>query len=275
MLATQLISEQRANTRYRIFCHHHPALSSTAFMEQDPTRLVIDWQDDPIPFIHRAGQTSFRKGIRIIELHLNANRMGAAEEDILAIGLEYFHPFPDGSQPHNLEQVVIVVHSHTLFTRYNYVLVSPAGSEEVRGKIPKLLSEGGLSKKDMKDLEFKVNSTEKPLANALLGIRGVKHVSFTKNSSSRGKLEAGFEATIAVTLTAPSHQTNITYVSSESVGGPHSTPGLDHEGVFTAPFFDYGHEAGIEDLPITYDTHGAQYRPSRVRGWKIVSWSTE
>jgi hypothetical protein len=73
--------------------------------------------------------------------------------------------------------------------------VSPTLSNLVGDKFKKL-SEGKLSEQEKKALPHKINSTEKLLATALLGIRGVKQVSI----EGKGTMEADFAATLKATL---------------------------------------------------------------------------
>ncbi|KAF2635790.1 hypothetical protein P280DRAFT_168044 [Massarina eburnea CBS 473.64] len=162
----------------------------------------------------------------VLEIHLNgdANALNGKEEDRLAAFLTCFHPNGDeGTNPHRLRGVRVCVGGKTLVTRWRYCLVT-RGEGEVDG-------EGGDGVVDPTRGFFKVHSTERAFARALLGIRGVGIVEFVVGRGG-GRLEAGFQATIDKTLRyAPGR--GIGKVASGDTGSWCSTPGLDGVGVFT------------------------------------------
>ncbi|KAF2244605.1 hypothetical protein BU26DRAFT_82319 [Trematosphaeria pertusa] len=198
-----------------------------------PGHIIIASDADRNLFLKLATYPNDAKErIRILELHLDAEEMDAYQEDKLAMALNEFHPRPDGTNPHNLDGVKIVVFGRTLFTRYNYHLVSPAVSYDVKGKLNQFLT-NNLSSETKASLPYKINSTEKVLARALLGIRGVRQILVM----DRGRLEAGFEETITQSLLLPPGAQEVK-VSSVTVGGRYATPELDREGEFYSRGYD-------------------------------------
>jgi hypothetical protein len=144
-------------------------------------------------------------------------------DDFLAMALNAFHPRADGTNPHKLDTIKLVISGNVLFHRFNYALVSPAVSYEVSSKLHKLMT-NGLSIEGITELSFKVNSTEKATTKALLGIRGVKNVIIEHRG--RAKMEPAFADTIKRTLVLPPG----TQSASSEVES--STPSLDQGGVF-------------------------------------------
>jgi uncharacterized protein YbjQ (UPF0145 family) len=128
-------------------------------------------------------------------VHPDASKLNAYTEHRFALALNELHPHRDDTNSHDVQTIRIVVKGNLLFTRYNYHLVSPTLSNLVGDKFKKL-AEGKLSEQEKKALPHKINSTEKLLATALLGIRGVKQVSI----EGKGTMEADFAATLKATL---------------------------------------------------------------------------
>ncbi|KAH6843510.1 hypothetical protein BKA58DRAFT_404585 [Alternaria rosae] len=127
--------------------------------------------------------------------------MVAYTEDRFALAFNKLHSRPgDATNPHNLQTIRLVVKGNTLLTHYSYHLISPVLSKCVDGKLKKL-ADGKLSDEERNKLPYKINSTEKLLKNALLGIRGVEQVSI--ESKGKGTVEADFVATIKATLIQP------------------------------------------------------------------------
>jgi hypothetical protein len=135
------------------------------------------------------------RDLKTLEVHLDASKLNAYTEHRFALALNKLHPHRDGTNSHDVQTTRIVVKGNLLFTRYNYHLVSPTLSNLVGDKFKKL-SEGKLSEQEKKALPHKINSTERLLAAALLGIRGVKQVSI----EGKGTMEADFAATLKATL---------------------------------------------------------------------------
>lgn len=141
--------------------------------------------------------------IRSIEIHLDARLHNEYVDDKLAIALAAFHPSSTYSplSPHNLQLIKIVLSGDVLFTRHTYHLVSPAVSGDVLGDLHKFMNAGALSRTEQANLPFKVNSTEKTFARALLGIRSVPRITFEERGKAR--IESCFKKQIQRTLILP------------------------------------------------------------------------
>jgi hypothetical protein len=130
-----------------------------------------------------------------LEVHLDTNKRDEYADYGLAVALNLLHPRPDGTNPHSYRAMKLVVKGKFLYTRYSYKLVSPAVSKYASLPLKKLaLSK--LSQGEQASLEYKVNSTEKIVAKALLGIRGLKIVCF----AGGGRLEDLFAQVLRVTV---------------------------------------------------------------------------
>jgi hypothetical protein len=179
--------------------------------------------------------------LHVLEIHLNGGNHSEYMDDYLAMALNAFHPRADGTNPHKLNTLKFVISGNVLFHRFNYALVSPAVSYEVRSKLHKLMT-SGLSIEEMAGLSFKVNSTEKAIVKALLGIRGVKNVIIKYRG--RAKMEPAFADTIERTLVLPPG----TQSASSEVDS--STPTLDREGVFLSQKMRVQELCGKKEYPI-------------------------
>ncbi|KAF2031072.1 hypothetical protein EK21DRAFT_32984, partial [Setomelanomma holmii] len=142
--------------------------------------------------------------IRILEIHLDASRPDEMLDFHLAIVLSSLHPRPDGMNPHHYRAIKIVLkeNENVLYTRYAYKIASPAQSEWVGEKLRKLnqgKDERKLSVPEKCSLAYMLNSTEKLVSKALLGLHGFKHVLIT----GRGKMEGQFAQVLSNTLVQP------------------------------------------------------------------------
>ncbi|KAI4611714.1 hypothetical protein J4E83_007964 [Alternaria metachromatica] len=158
------------------------------------------------------GSEEYLRDMKTLEVHLDTTKLFAYTEDRFAMALNKLHPRGDNAtNPHDLQTLLLVVKGNILLTRYSYHLISPHLSAFVNDKLKKL-ADGKLSDEEREKLPYKMNSTEKLLANALLGIRGVKQVSI--ENKGKGTVEADFAATIKATLIQPLG-TDIVEVSDE------------------------------------------------------------
>ena len=158
------------------------------------------------------GSEDYLRDIKTLEVHLDTPKLFAYTEDRFAMALNKLHARPDNAtNPHDLQTLRLVVKGNILLTRYSYHLISPVLSAFVNDKLKKF-ADGKLSDEERDKLPYKMNSTEKLLANALLGIRGVKQVHI--ESRGKGTVEADFAATIKATLVQPPG-TDILEVSDE------------------------------------------------------------
>ncbi|KAI4605083.1 hypothetical protein J4E80_010766 [Alternaria sp. BMP 0032] len=158
------------------------------------------------------GSDAYLQNMKTLEVHLDTTKLFAHTEDRFAMALNKLHPRADNAtDPHDLETLRLVVKGNILLTRYSYHLISPFSSALVNDKLKKL-ADGKLSDEEREKLPYKMNSTEKLLANALLGIRGVKQVHI--EGRGKGTVEAEFAATIKATLVQPPG-TDILEVSDE------------------------------------------------------------
>ena len=158
-----------------------------------------------------------------MEIHLNASKHSEYYDDYLAMSLNTFHPRPDGTNPHKLDLIKLVISGNTPFTQYNYVLISPAFSYDIQRKLHKLAT-NDLTPEEKATLSYAVNSTEKAVSKALLGIRSVKGTEIERRGHA--KMEAAFADTLRRTLILPpGHPLAPSQISSSVVG-------LNHEGEF-------------------------------------------
>ncbi|KAF2115490.1 hypothetical protein BDV96DRAFT_81250 [Lophiotrema nucula] len=167
----------------------------------DEDRVEVDNEYDRKAFYKLATSSTFDlASIHYLVIHLNASQHDELTDDFLAIALNQLHPTADGTNPHDLCKLTIVLHGNTLFTRHNYTLVSPAASGEIIGNLNKLMT-GGLKRKEKEKLAYAVNVTEKAAVKALLGIRGVQEV-FVEGVG-RAKMDSGLQEMIVSSLICP------------------------------------------------------------------------
>lgn len=188
----------------------------------DVNHVVVFSESDCKDFLRLTTGPNSRLGhLHTVEIHLNGGQHSEYMDDYLAMALNAFHPRPDSTNPHKLETLKLVISGRVLFHRFNYVLVSPAVSHEVKSKLNRLMT-SGLSIEEKADLAFKVNSTEKSIAKAILGIRGVKNVIIEHRG--RAKMEPAFADIIKRTLVlSTSAASALSEVRSD-------TPTLNQEG---------------------------------------------
>jgi hypothetical protein len=174
-----------------------PKLAVKSPQEPEPEHIKLDegtnWQNLLAQI--RNSDVNLRD-LQTLEVHLDAGKLNEYADSMLAVVFTALHPLPDGTNPHDLQTIQLVVNGKILFTRYSYHLVSPVLSDLVGDNLKKLVR-GKLSEEEKKRLPYTINATEKTLADALLGIRGVKQVSI----DGKGHMEADFAATIKATLT--------------------------------------------------------------------------
>ncbi|KAI4644308.1 hypothetical protein J4E93_006208 [Alternaria ventricosa] len=188
--------------------------------------VVLKDEADCNDYISKTDESeAYLRDMKTLEVHLDTSKLVAYTEDRFAIVLNKLHPRPDDTiNPHDLQTIRIVVKGNILLTRYSYHLISPFQSAFVNDKLKKL-ADGKLSDEERAKLPYKLHSTEKLLANALLGIRGVKQVHI--EGKGKGTVEADFAATIKATLVQPVG-TDILEASDEE--SPFSTHGLNRLG---------------------------------------------
>ncbi|KAH7091105.1 hypothetical protein FB567DRAFT_424729, partial [Paraphoma chrysanthemicola] len=150
--------------------------------------------------------------IRILEIHLDAGKVDDLYDFHLAVALTALHPRNDGETPHRLLAIKVVLKGTYLYTRYAYHLASPALSEDVNQRLTQLAT-GGLSEQDKLDLTYVISSGEKSVANALLGLRNIKHVLI----EGLGNMEGEFAQVVKRTLTQPPGTTIAEPVGSDPV----------------------------------------------------------
>jgi len=138
-------------------------------------------------------------GIRVMEIHIDTAKLDAYLDFRIALALHALHPANDGTNPHRLQYLRIIVEGAILFTRHNYHLASPAASVDASHTLQKLIR-GTLSKREHATLAYQLISTESGVAKALLAIRGVENVVI----EGKGKIEGNFAQTLLGTLTQPS-----------------------------------------------------------------------
>jgi hypothetical protein len=160
---------------------------------------------------------------RILKTLLDASMADEGDDFHLATALNTLHPHPNGSNSHNLQAMKLVVKGNVLYTRYTYYLASPALTENVNAKLSRLANVN-LIEQEKTNLTYKVTSTEKGVAKAILGIRGLKKVLM----SGTGKMEGEFASVIKATLSSPPG-TDITMPAGKRV--PNSTLQLFGKGV--------------------------------------------
>lgn len=161
--------------------------------------LILADEDECRAFFYRSyQQTTFLHNIRSLEVHLDASKLDEYAEYRFAAALTKLHPRPKGTNPHNLQTIRLVVKGNLLFARYSYHLVSPKTSSLVGDKLKKLVTDS-LSGEEEKQLPYKINSMEKEVSKALLGLRRVRQVFI----EGKGHMEADFAATIKATLPQP------------------------------------------------------------------------
>ena len=175
--------------------------------------VVLKLEADCNDYLAKAdGSEDYLRDMKTLEVHLDTIKLFAYTEDRFAMALNKLHPRGDNAtNPHALQTLRLVVKGNILLTRYSYHLISPLSSAFVNDKLKKF-ADGKLSDEERDKLPYKLNSTEKLLANALLGIRGVKQVSI--ESKGKGTVEADFAATIKATLVQP-QGTDVLQVSDE------------------------------------------------------------
>jgi len=166
------------------------------------------------------GSEEYLQDIKTLEVHLDTTKLFAYTEDRFAMALNKLHPRVDhATNPHELQTLTLVVKGNILLTRYSYHLISPFLSAFVNDKLKKL-ADGKLSDEEREKLPYKLNSTEKLLANALLGIRGVKQVHI--EGRGKGTVEAEFAATIKATLVQPPGTDTVEVSDEESEFSTHA-----------------------------------------------------
>ncbi|KAI4931545.1 hypothetical protein J4E85_004138 [Alternaria conjuncta] len=175
--------------------------------------VVLKDEADCNDYLTKAdGSDAYLQNMKTLEVHLDTTKLFAHTEDRFAMALNKLHPRADNAtDPHDLETLRLVVKGNILLTRYSYHLISPFSSAFVNDKLKKL-ADGKLSDEEREKLPYKMNSTEKLLANALLGVRGVKQLHI--EGRGKGTVEAEFAATIKATLIQPPG-TDIVEVSDE------------------------------------------------------------
>lgn len=162
---------------------------------------------------------------RVMEIHLDASKNDEYADIHLSMALNQLHPRLDGTNLHHFETIRLVVEGEWLYTRYNYNLASPALSSALKSVeypahdlLRRLAAFGPhqekkkqqkrqfkpdpntpLTKLEKAELSYKVTSTERLVAKALLGIRGVDEVVF----SGEGAMEGVFAEVLTKTLVQP------------------------------------------------------------------------
>ncbi|KAL5120951.1 hypothetical protein ACEQ8H_001139 [Pleosporales sp. CAS-2024a] len=201
------------------------AADQPAHMTKQHDHTVLQNVQDIDHFISAAQEyNAIGADQRVLEVHLDAGINDEYADLRLAIALNILHARTDGTNSHHLQKLKLVLEGKWLYTRYSYSLASAALSpvndsplkkfayggltklqeaqvhqHESRKDMIKRLQEHPLSKQQKAKLSFKVNSTEKIVANALLGIRGLQQVEITGS----GALEGTFAQVMQTTLVQP------------------------------------------------------------------------
>jgi hypothetical protein len=162
-----------------------------------PGHIVLEDAADSRLFLSLM-QIGDRCQVRILEIHLDASKLDEFGELRLAMALGSLHPNHDGTNPHQLKAIKILVKGNVLYTRYSYHLASPA-LFDCASPSPEKLATGTLSEqaKAKADLAYMITSSERGVAKALLGVRSIRHVLVTGS----GKLEREFAGVLKSTLT--------------------------------------------------------------------------
>ncbi|KAI4659069.1 uncharacterized protein J4E78_005493 [Alternaria triticimaculans] len=195
--------------------------------------VVLKDEADCSNFLTKAdGSEEYLRDMKILEVHLDTTKLFGYTEDRFAMAFNKLHPRGDNAtNPQDLQTLRLVIKGNILLTRYSYHLISPFSSAFVNDKLKKF-ADGKLSDEEREKLPYKLNSTEKLLANALMGIRGVKQVHI--ESRGKGTVEADFAATIKATLVQPPG-TDILEVSDEE--SEYSTHVLNRLGPIYSPAY--------------------------------------
>ncbi|KAF2007813.1 hypothetical protein P154DRAFT_4339 [Amniculicola lignicola CBS 123094] len=136
-----------------------------------------------------------------LEIHINAGNLDPWTDDRLAIILDCFRPNHVIHRPHHLEHIAIVSHGNILFTRHNYTLTSPAVSYDINNHLHKLMA-NSLTESEKRAQSYKIFSTDKAFARAILNIRDVPLVTF--RCAGNGTIEQYFLKEIEHTVALPS-----------------------------------------------------------------------
>ncbi|KAH8724489.1 hypothetical protein GQ44DRAFT_727844 [Phaeosphaeriaceae sp. PMI808] len=158
----------------------------------------------------------------VLEIHLDASRYDEFTDYRLSVALKALHPLYNGINPHHFRSINLVMKGNVLYTRYHYYLATPALSGEVGGQLGRFVTVG-LAQQDKADLAYKVNITEKSVANALFGIRGVGQILIT----GKGKMEDEFAELLKDILVEPPEAS---IVVPDSLAISNSNPPLYGEG---------------------------------------------
>jgi hypothetical protein len=161
---------------------------------------------------------------RVLNIYLDASKNDEYVDLHLAIALNQLHPMPDGTNPHHFKTIRLVIEGEWLYTRYSYNLASPALTSAIslehspldhaaQARLKRLAAfspkqdkkqkrqykpdpKTPLTKQEKRELPYRVNSTERLVAKALLGIRGLEEVVF----AGEGAMEGVFAEVLKNTL---------------------------------------------------------------------------
>lgn len=184
-------------TRYRLRNRGGRFLpKSAASLLRREYHFVLAGEKDCKVFVHMMSYPGANlHAVRMLEIHFDATKLDEFAEYRFSLVLNGLQPLSNGTNPHNLKAIRLVIKGNVLFTRYSYHLASPALSKDVNGDLERLIRDV-LSNSEKDQLDYKVISTERGIANALLGIRGVRQIVI----EGKGTMEGSFAETIKATL---------------------------------------------------------------------------
>jgi hypothetical protein len=137
--------------------------------ETSLTHVLLRDTDDVDAFaalVHNVGHVPNHN--HILEIHVDASKSEEYDELRLAVALQSLHPKSDGTNPHRFRAIKIVVKGNVLYTRYRYHLASPATSKDASEQLQEFVNAGRSRQADA-NLAYKIISTERIVARALLG----------------------------------------------------------------------------------------------------------
>ncbi|KAI8938250.1 hypothetical protein NX059_005910 [Plenodomus lindquistii] len=162
--------------------------------------MLLETEDD-----YRVFNETFTKystanllNIRVLTVHVDTDKLHGLTELRIAAVLRAFHPAQNGTNPHRIQSLYIVVEGPVLLTRHDYHVSSPSASPNAERNLQKL-STMGLSREEKLGLAYMLSSTESSIANAFLAIRGVKEVFI----QGKGRVEGHYAQTLLDTMVQP------------------------------------------------------------------------
>lgn len=188
-------SEETAPRKKVRLCKEEKLDTTSESPQQDsPVVLASEMDNNFFFFMSHYPKTDMR-AIRNLEVHIEATKMDEYADYRLALALNELHPRADGTNPHMIQTIKVVVNGNLLVTRYHYHITSPVAAEFVKKNLKRFLA-GNLTMEKRKHFPYRISCTETIVAKALLGIRGIKHVEIVGEE----KMEVGFAEALKATL---------------------------------------------------------------------------